>query len=577
LLILLSQIVWAQVPTISDFNPKFGPVGTTVTITGTNFSTTAANNIVYFGAVKAVMSTASSISLTVTVPYGATYQPISVTVNGLTAYSAKPFIVTFAGGGSISSSSFAPKVDFTTGSAPEHIAIADFDGDGKPDLVATNGGSNTVSVFRNTSISGNITGTSFAKVDFVTGVTPNDVTIGDLDGDGKPDLAVTNGGSNTVSVFRNTSSSGSITSSSFAIKVDFATGSNPCLVAIGDLDGDGKPDLAVTNWGGNTVSVFRNLNTGPGGSITSSSFDTKVDFAVGSTPIGVAIGDLDGDGKPDLLVTSLGSNTLSVFRNTSVTGSITNSSFAARMDFAAGSGTADIVVGDLDGDGKPDVAVTNHDDNTISVFRNTSTIGSITFAAKVDFATGSTPYVDEIGDLDGDGKPDLVAANYNSNTISVLRNTSVSGSITGSSFANKVDFASGNWGVAIGDLDGDGKPDLAVTNSGGNTISVLRSLQSTTFVKRIDNEIPLLFSLEQNHPNPFNPSTTISFVISSKSYVTLKVFDIMGREIATVASEELSAGTYSRQWNAANISSGIYFYRLQAGSFTETKKLVLLR
>jgi hypothetical protein len=85
------------------------------------------------------------------------------------------------------------------------------------------------------------------------------------------------------------------------------------------------------------------------------------------------------------------------------------------------------------------------------------------------------------------------------------------------------------------------------------------------------------FTLEQNYPNPFNPSTTISFVIPSKVYVTLKVFDILGREIAILASEELSAGNYSRKWNAANISSGIYFYRIEAGSFTDTKKLLLLK
>jgi Putative multicopper oxidases len=89
--------------------------------------------------------------------------------------------------------------------------------------------------------------------------------------------------------------------------------------------------------------------------------------------------------------------------------------------------------------------------------------------------------------------------------------------------------------------------------------------------------VPGRFSLGQNFPNPFNPTTTISFALPSRSFVSLKVFDLLGREVATIVSEEMSAGSYSKQWNAANISSGIYFYRLQAGSFTETKKLVLLR
>jgi endoglucanase len=88
---------------------------------------------------------------------------------------------------------------------------------------------------------------------------------------------------------------------------------------------------------------------------------------------------------------------------------------------------------------------------------------------------------------------------------------------------------------------------------------------------------PETFSLMQNYPNPFNPSTTISFSLPSKSIVSLKVYDLTGKETAIVVSQELSAGTYSRQWNAANMSSGIYFYQLHAGTYTETKKLILIR
>lgn len=93
------------------------------------------------------------------------------------------------------------------------------------------------------------------------------------------------------------------------------------------------------------------------------------------------------------------------------------------------------------------------------------------------------------------------------------------------------------------------------------------------------------FSLSQNYPNPFNPTTSISFELPKKSYVSLRIFDIIGREVATIASEEMPAGRYTKQWNAVNMASGIYFYRLvanaipsgQAGPFTETKKLVLLK
>lgn len=88
--------------------------------------------------------------------------------------------------------------------------------------------------------------------------------------------------------------------------------------------------------------------------------------------------------------------------------------------------------------------------------------------------------------------------------------------------------------------------------------------------------VPLTFALKQNYPNPFKTSTNISFSIPSESYVSLKIYDRLGREVATIFSEESSAGYYSREWNTANIPSGIYFYKLQAGSFSETKKLILL-
>ena len=88
---------------------------------------------------------------------------------------------------------------------------------------------------------------------------------------------------------------------------------------------------------------------------------------------------------------------------------------------------------------------------------------------------------------------------------------------------------------------------------------------------------PNYYYLSQNYPNPFNPSTTFSFYLPKRSYATLKIFDLLGREVATIVSEELTAGNYSRKWNAGHIPSGVYFYRLQTGAFTETKKLVLLR
>ena len=455
-------------PTITTFAPTSGAIGTTVIITGTNFNTTPENNIVFFGATKATVSAGSSTSLTVTVPSGASYQPISVTnlTNGLTAYSSIPFNTTFPFCETITSSSFATKENLTTGRSPYSVSTGDLDGDGKIDLAVANASSNTVSVFRNTSSSSTV---SFAaKLDFTTGNTPVSVSICDLNGDFRLDLVVANTNSNTVSVFRNSGGSGRI---SFDTKVDFTTGTNPSSVSTGDFNGDGKLDLAISNRGSNSVSVFRNTISSSGGTI---SFAAKVDYSTGINPQSVSTGDLDGDGKTDIAIANYGSDSVSVFSNTSNSGTI---SFAAKVDFITGTNPNSISIGDLDVDGKLDLAIVNATSSSVSVFRNTSSSGTISFANKVDF-TLFGPISVSIGNLDGDSKPDL-AASSSSGFVYVFRNTSSSGTI---SFATRVDFTTEeSRGISIGDLDGDGKQDIAFTNATYDRVSVIINLDGICF------------------------------------------------------------------------------------------------
>ncbi len=470
-------------PIINSFSPASAAVGTTITITGSGFNTTVTGNIVIFGATKAQVTAASATNLTVTVPAGAGFGPITVlnTVTGLAACSKQFFTPTFTpNSGNITYADMAAKVDFATRTNPYAVAFADLDGDGKPDMVVVNYSTNSISVFKNTSIKGSITANSFAAaIDFNTDANPTAIAIADLDADGKPDLVVTNSGSATVTVFHNNCISGNITANSFAAAVQFATGTNPSSLAIADLDGDGKPEIVVANYNDNTVSVFH--NTSSIGSINTGSFNSKIDFATGLLPTSAAIADMDGDGKLDLVITNGRSYTFSVLRNTSTSGSINSSSFAAKVDFATAALPYSVALGDLDGDGKLDIAIANESNNTVSVFRNTSNIGNITassFAGKVDFTTGDLPFSVAIADIDGDGKPDMVVANSDSANVSVFRNKCIPGAISSNSFAAKVGFKAGNapYSAAVADIDGDGKPDIAVANYNSNTISVLHNI-----------------------------------------------------------------------------------------------------
>jgi photosystem II stability/assembly factor-like uncharacterized protein len=107
---------------------------------------------------------------------------------------------------------------------------------------------------------------------------------------------------------------------------------------------------------------------------------------------------------------------------------------------------------------------------------------------------------------------------------------------------------------------------------------VYRSKISTsTGVNTITNQMPNTFELYQNYPNPFNPTTTIEYQIPSQSFIVLKIFDLLGREVATLINEKKDAGSYSVQWNASKQSSGVYFYQLSAEGFVNIKKLIFLK
>jgi hypothetical protein len=463
--------LWAQAPVISSFSPASGPVGTTVTIQGANFNTTTNSNIVYFGVTKGNVTVATANQLTVTVPAGSSYQPISAlnTANGLTGYSTNPFITTFPSKHSIASGDFISKASISDTNTPSSFDVGDIDGDGKPDLVVTYYESDSLSIYRNISTDGNV---KFAPpVNIVTEGEPTSVKIADMDGDGKPDIILIDSYNNVLQIYLNQSITGSITTSSFGAPSAVSANGTLGSLTIADINGDGKPDLIVMSTSyQNEISMIQNNSTP--GHLSLASYTLL-------EPIGTLTSlfatDIDGDGKPDIIVAN-GSGTVSVFRNVSNGGTIQTSSFATRQDIVFPfEYISQITAGDLNGDGKPDLMLVGtysgpftQGSSTVFNLLNTSTIGNISFSSQSTNALGQGSLI-SLADIDGDGKPDIVICGGTDATV--IRNVSTK---TALSFGPNTDV---NLGIAYGsvivaDIDGDGKPDLIARDGSANVITV---------------------------------------------------------------------------------------------------------
>jgi gliding motility-associated-like protein len=473
LLVFENKILSIPPPTITSFTPTSGPVGTTVTITGTNFGTTTAGNIVYFGAVQATVTAATSTQLTVTVPTGATFKPITVAVNGLTVYTSRPFVVSFAGGGPIDNCSFAPSVNIGTVSSSFSPAIpGDLDGDGKMDLSVPERFNNQLAIFRNTSVSGTA---SFAPKLTFTGLTEALATaVGDLDSDGKPDIAVVNYTNGQLSVYKNLSTPGNI---SVATRITYTIPAFSHDVSIADIDGDGKQDLIIT---ASIQGLIVMRNQGSPGVIDATTFAAGVTFATGANAYPFALGDIDGDGKLDAVVPNANTYTLSVLRNTSTPGIV---SFAVPVTLTtntgtptAGFGAGYTALGDVDGDTKLDLVAVSNTVTKISLFRNISTPGSITFDPRFDIATTGIMSVPSFSDLNGDGKVELVTDNGPLQML-VFENTATLGAINASSFKAPIVISRTSSSTPqLADVDGDGRNDIISTST---TMQVFQNLIGT--------------------------------------------------------------------------------------------------
>lgn len=506
------ELLAQTVPSITAITPSAASIGSTVIIDGADFSTTISDNVVWFGGVKATVTAATATSLTVTVPAGAG-PVVRVYTAGLSVQSLIRFVYTFPGtaplaeasfGSVTASQSYVVKNGSYNGLNLHSLAnlkFADLDGDAKPDLICGRMGTY---VQHNTSTpgtisSGTLNGSTVEGSSFEAGfggggiqgylseltsygtnaAQEGEIDYGDVDGDGKIDIVSSvyrPSNTDRVSVFRNiTSTPGSLSAGNFDAPVVYGTsGKWARMVRLGDLDNDGKIDILVSTSGGGGM-ILRNTST-PG----TISFAAAVEPGLGLGEGFIEISDMDGDGKNDIVTRGWGGDVVRVLRNTS-SGPGTMS-FAAAQSFSIESGVSGFDIGDLDGDGKTDV-IAYGNLGKLYILRNTSTSGTVAFAAYHTITTHSANVQDAaMGDLDGDGKIDI-ALNDGDYRMYAVKNTSTPGSL---SFDPYITLnPSGGMSqyateIAIQDIDGDGKNDVVGLSTYSNGIHFFSNETSST-------------------------------------------------------------------------------------------------
>ncbi|MHB1839379.1 MAG: beta strand repeat-containing protein [Acidobacteriaceae bacterium] len=342
------------------------------------------------------------------------------------------------------------------GNMADAVATADFNGDGLPDVAVAYLEDGKVGVML-----GNGNGTFGAQTLYSVGKHPYSIAVGDLNHDGSPDIVVANETDGTVSVLLNNGSGGFGTASTYTV------GRLPTGVAIGDLNGDGFPDLAVTNYGGNDVSILINSGTG---TFTPGSTPT---LAAGTNPYNVAIADFRGDGKNDVAITNFKSSDAEVYLGNG-DGSFQSPTTFTIPSLPGGGGVApvggiepsSIAVGDFNRDGNLDFAVGTAAGNTIAIFLGNGSGGFTSSAIQ----TLNFPVSIAVGDVNGDGIPDIVNVNPNFNNVSVLLGKGDGTFSSRWQFPTAATTAPNTvgaqpWAVALADFNQDGKLDIVTANT----------------------------------------------------------------------------------------------------------------
>ncbi len=404
-------------------------------------------------------------------------------------------------------------------------------------------------------------------------------TFTDLDYDGDPDL-IYGTSSGLMYVYRN---NGTATNPLFQLYPDYfkvvKLNGNGASVSFADFDGDGDYDMLSGMWDGKFY-YLRNDGTDqkPVFNIVSTAF-SNLTVSSYSSPVFI---DIDSDFDFDIVSGALNGQIFCFINNN---GTFTaDSSIFGFIDV----GWSSIpTFADMDGDGDLDLLVGAETGTDYRYYENDgNNIFSInnSFFAGISFPNYSRP---TLADIDNDGDFDLMIGR-SSGVVNYFRNdgneTTAVWVRDDSQFAEVKVKQNAHTGFA--DLDRDGRRDLVVGEYDGNFTFYKNLFAPVTSIKNEDDLIVNNFQLFQNYPNPFNPVTKIRFTVPQDERretrnVILRVYDVLGNEVATLVNEELQSGGYEIEFNTSTIkhypSSGVYFYQLKAGTYLQTRKMILLR